>query len=404
MNDRQHDIVVWGATGFTGRAIAAYLRKSYSANGALKWAVAGRSKSKLESILAEIGAPDTPIIVAESDDVSAIERMVKSTRVIIAAAGPFAKFGSNVVAACAAAGTDYVDITGESLWVSDMIEQHATSAAASGARIVHCCGFDCIPFDYGVYFAQKVASEKFGAPSNEVLGRVTDLEIAVSGGTTATAVGIVESASKDRTIRDRLLDSFILAKDPGAQRAKQPDARKPRFDPETGKWAVYFPMAGTNMAIVHRTNMLLGYPYGKDFTYCEMQAVPDEKAAKKSSKRQAMLIAMLAIAPTRALLKRFALPKPGQGPSPEALARGRFEVHFIAKVPSGEYVKVSVSSEKDPGYVSTPLMVAEAAMCLLKDIPREVTPGGFYSPVAAMKDQLMERLKANAGFEFRQLS
>ncbi|MEO0436204.1 MAG: saccharopine dehydrogenase NADP-binding domain-containing protein [Pseudomonadota bacterium] len=399
--DREFDVVVWGATGFTGRRIVKDLSNSYGPDGQISWAAAGRSEEKLRAVCAEAGAPDATIIVADSADQPEIDAMARRAKLVIAAAGPYADFGSSTVAACAAAGTDYVDITGELTWVRSMIDQYADLAEASGARIVHCCGFDCIPFDHGVLFTQKIAQETFGEVAQEVLGRIKAVKVAPSGGSAATAMSIMNARHQDSEIDQLMDDPFALAPDPEAQRSEQPDARAPRLDPETGTWAVEFPMSMMNMAIVHRSNMLLGYPYGQDFTYSEMLAVRSQKSAQRRQRIQAFALRILSLPPAQALAKRFLLPKQGDGPSSEKLAEGFFVVDFIAKGPAGKTIRTRVKCDLDPGYIATPLMTIEAAMSLLQDTPREVTPGGIYSPAAALKEPFIERLEKSAGLLFQ---
>ncbi len=402
--DREFDIIVWGATGYTGRRIVKDLVTSYIAKDDLKVAVAGRSIEKLRQVCVEAGAPDMPMIVADSADKSAVDALAKRAKVIIAAAGPYALFGTSMVAACADAGTDYVDLTGEKVWVREMIDRHEETARASGARIVHACGFDCIPFDYGVMYTQKLAQEAFGAPAQEVLGRIKRMKVAPSGGSVATAFELVGGAAKDEKIRSLMKDPFVLAPDSDAQRAEQPDADTPRFDPEIGKWAVSFAMSPMNMAIVHRSNMMMGYPYGQDFKYNEMFTVKKRGQARIRHIVQEIAIPMLAFPPIKALLKNFVLPKQGEGGSEAELDKGHFELWFVARGPGGKFIHTSVSGDTDPGYVGTPLMIIESAVSLLKETTRDVTPGGIYSPAAAFKEPFFERLKAGVDMRFQQLS
>jgi len=391
--DREFDIIVWGATGYTGRRIVRSLVESYVADEGLKIAVAGRSAAKLHEVCAEAGAPETPIIIATSDDQAAVDAVAKRAKAVISAVGPYALYGTSMVAACAAAGTDYVDITGEKAWVHDMIEQHSDAAKASGARIVHTCGFDCIPFDYGVMVTQKFARETFGAPAREVMGRIKSMRVAPSGGSLATAVELITRMSKDKTLSLLLDDPYALAKDPKVQRPEQPDSSTPRFDPETGKWAAEFVLSSTNMAIVHRTNMMLGYAYGQDFEYSEMFTIGDEKTAKRKARFQNLRMVALSFAPVRSLVKTLFLPKQGDGGTEEELEKGRFAIDFFAKGPAGKTIRIKMVSEQDPGYVVTPLLVIESAISLMKETTREITPGGIYSPAAAMKEPFIERLE-----------
>jgi short subunit dehydrogenase-like uncharacterized protein len=270
MSGREFEVIVWGATGYTGRLVAAHLLATYGAAGDLKWAMAGRSAAKLAEVKAEIGAPAAlPAIVADADDPASLEAMARRADVVITTVGPYQLYGAPLVAACAAAGTDYVDLTGESNWIAAMIAENEAAAKVSGARIVFSCGFDSIPFDLGVWFVQQEAKQRFGAYSRRVRGRVRGLKGGLSGGTLASGMATQAAAAKDPAITALLADPFALT--PGFKGAAQPDGETPYEDQAAGAWVGPFMMAGINTKAVHRTNFLAGHPWGEGFQYCEMR-------------------------------------------------------------------------------------------------------------------------------------
>lgn len=399
MSAREFDVIVYGATGFTGRLVADYLAKA----GETRWAMAGRSASKLETVRGEIGAPrETPLIVADAADPASLEAMAARARVVVTTVGPYQLYGEPLVAACAKTGTDYVDLCGEPVWMADMIAKYESAAKQSGARIVFSCGFDSIPFDCGVLFTQNLAKRRFNAPAPHVRGRVRKMKGTFSGGTMASMLATIDAQKRDPSLGGKMRNPFLLASEKGAP---QPDISKPVLDEDLDAWATPFVMAPINVKNVHRTNALLGHAYGRDFTYSEMQMTgageKGRKRAKAAANGMVMLMALLAIPPTRWLLKTFVLPKPGEGPDKQARETGHYEVLFVADGPDGGRVQASVSGDKDPGYGSTSKMIAEAALCLARDVGRERTPGGVWTPAAAMGETLIERLAARAGLSFQ---
>ncbi len=399
MTERTYDIVVWGASGFTGRLVAEYLAAHYRVDGSLKWAIAGRNLKKLAAVAAEVGAEGAPVIEADADDPSSLDALARQTKVVVTTVGPYQKYGSALVAACAAAGTDYVDLSGEPPWMRRMIDAHDEAAAASGARIVHSCGFDSIPFDLGVYFVQMLAQQAFGAPAREVKGRVMKMKGAMSGGTAASALETVEAAAKDKFVREVMTDPYSLAPDAAASRPRQPKGRRPHYDVDAKTWVAPFIMADINVRNVHRSNMLMDYPYGQDFVYTEMMAAPNAGAAYMIAGGLGGFAGAIAFPPTRALMRQFVLPKPGDGPSKRQREEGFYKVLYIAKGEGGE-VRAVVEGDRDPGYGSTSKMIAEAAVCLARDVDRDACPGGVYTPAAAMGAHLIARLEENAGLTF----
>jgi short subunit dehydrogenase-like uncharacterized protein len=381
------DIVVYGATGFTGQLVAEYLAEHYT-GGSLKWAMAGRSKDKLASVRDAIGAPaDTPLIVADAADPASLKAMVEQTKSVITTVGPYQLYGSDLVAACIAAGVDYFDLSGEPLWMRQMIDKHEAAAKASGARIVFSCGFDSLPFELGAFFVQEEAKRAFGAPAARVKGRVRDMRGTFSGGTAASARATFEAVAKDLSLVAMLKDPFVLI--PDFKGLKQPPGNKPLFEDDLQSWSAPFVMATINTRNVHRSNMLMGFPYGKEFIYDEMVLTgPGEKG--EANAKRVMAANTEKTGP--------GAPKPGEGPSKEERENGRYDLLYIAIAPDGRQVRASVKGDRDPGYGSTSKMISECAICLLRDAPD--VPAGIWTPGAAMKDKLIKRLVDHAGLTF----
>lgn len=402
MSAQEFDVIVYGATGFTGRLAAEHLLKAYGAAGPLRWAMAGRDMAKLKAVRDEIGAPASlPLIAAGATDSGALDALAHRARIVITTVGPYQRYGEGLLAACARAGTDYVDLCGEPNWMAAMIAKYEPVAKESGARIVFSCGFDSIPFDCGVFFLQAQARERFGQPAQRVRGRVRSMKGGFSGGTLASMLATFDAVRRDAKIGALMADPFALSPE---RLAPQPDSESVVRDEDIPSWSAPFIMAAINTKNVHRTNALTNYAYGRDFTYDEMMLTGD--GAEGRARARGMLNqartqrALLNFAPTRALLRQFALPKPGQGPSKQERESGSYEVLFVGETADGRSIRASVSGDKDPGYGSTSKMLGEAALCLA-DTPRQTTPGGVWTPAAAMGDALIGRLEARAGLRFR---
>ncbi len=405
--DKPFDIIIFGATGFTGRLVAEYLNNTYGVGGTVRWAMAGRSATKLAEIRDALGIdPTLPLLVADAADTDALAKLVKQTRVVLTTVGPYQKYGEPLIRACAAAGTDYVDLCGEPGWMAQMIPQLQDTAQASGARIVFSCGFDSIPFDLGVVYAQHEAQQRLGAPLVRVHGRVKVMKGTFSGGTIASMLATMEAIGRDRSLVKTLGDPFALT--PGFRGPRQPNDNIAAFDELANSWTAPFVMAPINTKNAHRTHTLLGLPWGKDFIYSERMLTGDgasgEKRAKKMARSSKMQTILLAFAPTRALLRRFALPKPGEGPNKEQREKGRYEVLFFGETADGRKLTADVTGDRDPGYGSTCKMITEAALCLVQDVDRKATPGGVWTPGAAMGMTLVKRLQEKAGLTFKTVS
>ncbi|MFZ5637573.1 MAG: saccharopine dehydrogenase family protein [Pseudomonadota bacterium] len=401
--DKPFDLIVFGATGFTGRLVAEYLDATYGVGGDVRWAMAGRSATKLAEVRDALGIDAAlPLLVADAADPAALSDLVKQARVVLTTVGPYQTYGEPLIRACAAAGTDYVDLCGEPGWMAKMIPELQDAARASGARIVFSCGFDSIPFDLGVAYAQHEAQLRLGAPLVRVHGRVKTMKGTFSGGTVASMLATIEAVKREPGLRRTLADPFALT--PGFKGARQPNDHVAEYDDLAKGWTAPFVMALINTKNVHRSHALLGHPWGADFVYSERMLVGDgqagEKRAKKMLRQSKLQNLLLALPPTRALLRRFALPKPGEGPNREQREKGRYEVLFFGETADGRRLTAQVTGDRDPGYGSTSKMIAEAALCLVRDVDGARTPGGVWTPAAAMGMALVERLRAKAGLTF----
>lgn len=378
---REFDIIVYGATGYTGRLVAEYLtRKS-----GLKWAMAGRSAGKLTEVRDLIGAPaDTPFVIADAADPASLDAMTKRTKVVLTTVGPYQLYGNELVAACVANGTDYTDLCGEPAWMRQKIDQHDAAAKASGSRIVFSAGFDSIPFDLGVLMLQKHCVDSFGAPAPRVKGRVRAMKGTFSGGTAASLKATMAAAAKDPAVIAYLTNPFSLAG--GFEGPAQPAGNKPEYDAALDSWATSFVMAPINTKNVHRTNALLGHAFGTNFVYDEMMLTGPGEQGEAMAKHVA----------STPMMGGADDPKPGEGPSKEERETGFYDVLFVAEYPDGRTARLSVKGDKDPGYGSTSKMISETAIALCETSGA----GGVTTPGAALGEKLVERLEKYAGLQF----
>ena len=385
MADRQFDIVLYGASGFTGKLVAAYL---IEAHPDVTWAIAGRNRQKLDALRRELNRSELPIVIADSADPASLAAMAASTKTLISTVGPYAKFGTPVLEACAQEGTHYCDLTGEAQWMAEVYERIEPIAKASGARLVHCCGFDSIPSDLSVFFLQKQFKERFGTYATHVTGRMGRAAGGVSGGTVASLMYVAEQASKDPVIKERIMDPYALYP-AGLQKGLDgPDQAGIAWDDNFESWTGPFVMAAINTKVVRRSHALAGLPYGADFRYDESQLCASRAKALLSAGGLGAVMAGTFFSPTRALLKKV-LPDPGEGPSEETRNNGFFE--FWAHGTDGDNnLKVKVAGQRDPGYGATSRMLAQAGLCLAQD--ELSVGGGIWTTASAMGDALLTRL------------
>jgi short subunit dehydrogenase-like uncharacterized protein len=405
---RRFDIVVWGATGFTGKLVAEYLarREESAGPGArLAWALAGRSREKLESVRAMLAAEfprakDLPILTGDGRDRASLDPIVRDTRVLITTVGPYALHGRALVGACVDAGTDYVDLTGETPFIRDMIDEHHLRAIQTGARIVHSCGFDSIPSDLGVLMMQEHAKAKYGARIDAIKHLFGEMKGGPSGGTIATIMNAVDEATTNPRVRRIAANPYAL--DPGHQ-GRGPDGADQmgvRFDKESGFWTGPFVMAAINTRIVRRSNALLDYAYGSDFRYSEAMSFKAGargffQASSVSAGTNGMLLALLA-PPVRGLLQKRVLPKAGEGPSKATRDAGYFTTRLYGEVATkAGKVKLlgTVKGTSDPGYGETSKMLGESALSLLLDGAAIRSQGGVLTSASCMGMPLVERLR-----------
>lgn len=381
----EFDIIIYGATGYTGRLVAEYLHAEYGSDGP-SWAMAGRSLTKLQEVRDEMGLPeDTALIVANSDDPASLEAMCERTKVVLTTVGPYQLYGDALVAACVKTGTDYADLCGEPGWMREKIDEHHLAAQQSGARICFSAGFDSIPFDLGVYMLQTEAKERFGKPASRVKGRVRAMEGTFSGGTAASLTATMKSVAKNPKLLPILQSPFGLT--PGFEGPSQPMGLVPEYDDDLGKWAAPFIMATINTKNVHRTNFLRGHPYGEDFKYDEMMLTSPGEAGKAAANAVAeMLKNPFGAKP----------PKPGEGPTKEERENGHYDVLFVGKTDDGETIHYGVKGKYDPGYGSTSRMIAETGIALLASD----ADGGVGTPGSFLGEALVERLEEHADLTF----
>ena len=395
--DREYDIIVWGATGFTGRLVVDYMAEQ-QANSNLKWAVGGRNPQKLQQMLA---GRDVAMVTADSGDEASIEALARKTRVILTTVGPYARYGSSLVAACAKHGTDYCDLTGEVHWMREMITAYQEEARATGARVVHTCGFDSIPSDLGVYFLQKHMLETHGVPARQIKYRPRAFSGGFSGGTIDSMIAMMEKAREDKSIRTKLANPYVLN---DAQLGLDgPDRLSAYYDEDFDSWIGPFVMGSVNTRVVRRSAELLNGMYGRDFQYNEGvlsgKGAGGFLAATGTGVGTGVFVGAASVSFTRGLMQKF-LPKPGEGPSDDAINNGYYDIELFGQHPtdSDKNVRVRVKGDKDPGYGSTSKMIVESALALAQDdLP---VSGGFWTPASAMGDQLLARLPQNAGVTF----
>lgn len=383
---REFDIVLYGATGFTGRLVAERFLNLTRAREPLRWAMAGRNMKKLEEAHSLIGAsPSVPLIAADATSRSSVEAMALRTRVVVTTLGPFQFYGTELVQACVRTGTDYIDLCGELGWMREIIDSHHDEARASGARIVFSSGVDSLLFDCGVQQLQKHLVEWFGYPAQRVRGRVRAMKDEYSGSTVASLQATLEATAVKPGLRALLGDPFALT--PGFRGIKQPDGETPYFDESIEAWVGPFVMAPINTKNIHRTNYLLGHPYGNDFQYDEMLVMGSGDAGKEAAQRLGGGEAY----------ELDSQAKPGEGPDPASRPGGFYDIVFAGRTAADEVLRLVVTGDQDSGNSSTSRMLSQTALCLTED---DQSAGGIWTPAALMGDALVDRLQANAGVNF----
>ncbi|MGO8997331.1 MAG: saccharopine dehydrogenase family protein [Polyangiaceae bacterium] len=409
-SSRPYDVVVWGATGFTGRLVAEYIAQHYGAKRDLRWAIAGRSRDKLAQIRDSLvaidpAARDLPLLVGDGRDRASLDPIVSSTRVVATTVGPYAIHGHELAASCAENGTDSCDLTGEPQFVVSTIERHHARARETGARLVHCCGFDSIPSDLGVLLLQNEMQARHGTRCSEVKYFLAKMKGGFSGGTAASALHVAEEMAHDPSVRRIIGNPYALDPERTDRGPDGQDQRGVRWDDDLQTWTGPFMMAAINTRIVRRSNALLGYAWGKDFRYSECAAFSKGPggllAATAMSVGFGVFFVLAALGPTRTLLAGM-VPSPGEGPTKEQRDAGFFVVKLVGISEGDSGARThrllgTVRGQSDPGYGETAKMLTESAVCLAKD-DLDV-PGGVLTPASSMGMKLVERLR-RAGMTF----
>ena len=397
MSDREHDVVVFGATGFVGELLAAYLAEHAPAEARI--ALAGRSQAKLAAVRDRLpaAAREWPLLVADSTDAASLAALAASTTVVATTVGPYAKYGMPLVEACAAAGTHYADLTGEVLFVREAADKTDAAARATGARIVHSCGYDSIPSDIGTLLLHEQAVAD-GAGGLTDVQMVATFRGGFSGGTLDSARTQIDTIRSDKAARTITFDEYGLSPD----RAAEPDVRQPAdAGPPArgadGTWHAPFVMAPYNTRIVRRSNALLDWAYGRDLRYGEVmgcgKGVGGLAVSAGVTGGMVAFLGAMALKPTRMLLDRV-LPAPGTGPDEEARRRGWFRSEFAATTESGKRYRAVVAGPGDPGYAATAVMLGESALALALDTDRLPDRAGSLTPATGIGIVLAERLRA----------
>lgn len=396
MQNRDYDVVLYGASGFTGKQTVEYFAEHSPKE--LRWAIAGRNREKLEAVKAGIaGAKNADVLVADSQDQNAIDAIVSKTHVLLTTAGPFAMYGTGIVDACVRFRTHYVDITGETVWVRELIDRYHQQAAADGTRIIPFCGFDSIPSDLGSYLVVRHIQKEFGTPCKQVKA-FFQMAGGVNGGTLATAFNLYETGKAAEARDPFLLDPPIQHTE--QERRQNLDPAFPHFDADISAWAAPFVMGPINTRVVRRSRALFDQwqeSYGRDFSYQEYMKFggPLGWMPAAGLTAGAAMFELTLQSPLRPLLKSV-LPSPGEGPSEKTMNEGWFKCELIGVAEDGRKVRGVIRDQGDPGNRATVKFLCESALALAvnKDqLPGETQRGGVLTPATGLGDVLAERLR-----------
>ena len=397
-NTKQLDLIIWGATGFTGQLVSEYINKKY-ANTALKWGIAGRNKEKASVIAKRLNIAKDRVFIADCNNIESLIKLTSKTKVICTTVGPYAKLGTNLIDACIKTNTNYCDITGETQWIRKMIDKYHSKAKENKIKIINSCGFDSIPSDMGVFYSQKKLFEKTGEYANKINMRVAGAKGGISGGTYNSLSNVLEEARVDKEVRKTLTNPYGLNPIDKQKGPDKADLQSVIFDKVSNSWIAPFVMAGINTKIVRRSHALIDFKYGSDFSYDE--ATLSGKGVLGQVKGYLSLIPIfLATRKKGSFIKNivdYVLPKSGEGPSEKTRISGYYNLRFYLTQQNKIYLS-KVIGDMDPGYGSTSKMLAESAVCLALDKTPETY--GILTPSVALGDPLLKRLQENAGLTF----
>ena len=397
---RKYNLIIWGATSFTGKLVTEYLFNKYGSSK-IKWAIAGRNLDKLKKIRSEVADEKIPMFIADSFDEESLLKFIKKTKVVCSTVGPYSLYGTKLVKLCVENNTNYCDITGEAHWIRNLIDQFHEEAKFKKIKIVNSCGFDSIPSDMGVYFIQNEIKKTYKNYAKSIKMRVAGIRGGISGGTYGSINNLLKEAYSNKKIFRVLNNPYGLNPKNKMEGMDKKDLRKIIFDKESNSWIYPFIMAGINTKIVRRSHALTNFQYGKDFRY--------EEAMMSGKGISGLLKAILAVFPLamiglnpNSFLKKIVnsyMPKPGEGPGLEKRKNGFYNLRFYVTIDERRKAFAKVVGDNDPGYGSTSKMLAESALCLAFDkLPENY---GVVTPSIAMGNQLLERLRNNAGLNFQ---
>lgn len=403
------DIIIFGATSFVGQILTRYMLEQYPANSGLTWAIAGRSESKLQELKLSLGkgGAHLKVICADAANDHDLSVMCESTKCIISTVGPYDLYGEPLIKACTSLGTDYCDLAGEVQWIAKMLDRYEDAAKKSGARIVNCCGFDSVPSDLGVYFLQQQARQRFSKNCSKVKMRVKAMKGAASGGTVASMTNVFKEVAKDAELRKTLANPYAICPKDHGFTVRQNNMNRPQYDADFKSWTAPFVMALINTRIVLRTNAIIDAQYSDHFEYNEAMLTGSGFVGGTKAAGVGLGLGGFAVAavfpPTRWLMEKTILPKPGEGPSPEAQVNGFYDLRFHGLTEEGQEIRVKVTGDQDPGYGSTAKILGQAAACLIQDISKTERAGGFWTPASIFGGKLINRLEDKAGLTFEVL-
>ena len=396
---KKFDIIIWGATSFTGKLVAEYIFKKYGSSK-IKWAIAGRNLKKLEKIRYQVADENIPIFIADSFDEESLSKFVKKTKVVCSTVGPYSLYGTKLVKLCVENNTNYCDITGEAHWIRSLIDHFHEEAKSKKIKIINSCGFDSIPSDMGVYFIQNEIKKINNNYAKSIKMRVAGIRGGISGGTYSSINNLLKEAYKDKSIFKVLNNPYGLNPKDKMEGLDKKDLRKIIFDKESNSWIYPFIMAGINTKIVRRSNALSNFIYGKDFRYEEAMIAGKGISGFWKAILAVFPLAMIGLNPN-SFLKKIVdsfMPKPGEGPGIEKRKNGFYNLRFYITLNDNRTAFAKVIGDSDPGYGSTSKMLSESALCLAFDNLSDNY--GVITPSSGMGDKLLNRLKDNAGLSF----
>ena len=396
---KKFDIIIWGATSFTGKLVTEYIFKKYGSSK-IKWAIAGRNLKKLEKIRYQVADENIPIFIADSFDEESLSKFVKKTKVVCSTVGPYSLYGTKLVKLCVDNNTNYCDITGEAHWIRSLIDRFHEEAKSKKIKIINSCGFDSIPSDMGVYFIQNEIKKINNNYAKSIKMRVAGIRGGISGGTYSSINNLLKEAYRDNSIFKVLNNPYGLNPKDKMEGLDKKDLRKIIFDKESNSWIYPFIMAGINTKIVRRSNALSNFIYGKDFRYEEAMIAGKGISGFWKAILAVFPLAMIGLNPN-SFLKKIVdsfMPKPGEGPGIEKRKNGFYNLRFYITLNNNRTAFAKVIGDSDPGYGSTSKMLAESALCLAFDNLSDNY--GVITPSSGMGDKLLNRLKENAGLSF----